>query len=117
MQVKSAQEVLLAEIKESLKKLNLGVCSLNTISVRQHDNYEVLGTSPLVIPEGIISITVVKDSIDGEVLISGNNSINYILRVEGESFSESVDENISRLSSYTITGSTTSTRFKVHLIK
>jgi len=117
MSVKSSEELILLQIKDQLSKLNLGICNINAKTLRVHENHEVLGTTPLIIPEGIISINIVKDSIDGEVLISGDNSLNYVLRVEGEYFSEAVDEKVSFLSGYTITGTTSSTRFKVHLIK
>lgn len=139
MSVNSISEKLLLQIKDKLVSLNTSICSLNDttsdnviqelqninnsiqslldINIRTHDNFEVTGTSPLIIAQGAISLTVVKDSAEGEVIISGNNGNNYTLRIEGENFSEGVDERVSVLSTYTITGSTSLTRFKVHLIK
>lgn len=139
MSVNSISEKLLLQIKDKLVSLNTSICSLNDttsdnviqelqninnsiqslldINIRTHDNFEVTGTSPLIIAQGAISLTVVKDSAEGEVIISGNNGNNYTLRIEGENFSEGIDERVSVLSTYTITGSTSLTRFKVHLIK
>lgn len=84
---------------------------------RSHENYVITGTTPLVIPSGLISISVTKTNGTGVVNISGDNGTNYPLTVLNENFSDGVNEAVSTLSAYIITGSLGGTTYKVHLIR
>lgn len=84
---------------------------------RIHENFVITGTTPLVIPAGLISMSVTKTNNTGTVNISGNNAVNYPLTVLNENFSDGVMESVSTLSSYTITGSAAGTTYKVHIIR
>lgn len=84
---------------------------------RIHDNFVITGTTPLVIPSGLISISVTKTNNAGVVEISGDNSIAYPLTINTENYSDSVNEEVSTLSGYTITGTLAGTTYKVHIIR
>ncbi len=84
-----------------------------TIKVRNH--YVVVGTTPLVIPSGYISVTVTKTSlpITGDVFVSGDNTVDFPLSLPGETYSIGVNEPQSNLSEVTITGSSSTVEYKV----
>lgn len=84
---------------------------------RIHENFVVTGTTPLVIPAGLISISVTKTSTAGIVNISGSTAVNFPLTAINENFTDSVNEAVSTLSAYTITGTTATTTYKVHIIR
>ena len=84
---------------------------------RVHQNFVVTGTTPLVIPAGLISISITKTNNTGIVNISGDNGTNFPLTFNRENFADSVNEAVSTLSSYTITGTLPGTTFKVHIIR
>lgn len=94
-------------------------CSSNERPIirRSHENYVITGTTPTVIPSGCISISIMKQSADGIVNISGDNATLFPLELENESFADGVNEESSILSSYTITGTTVTTRYKIHTIR
>ena len=87
------------------------------IQTRIHENFVVTGTTPLVIPEGAISISVTKTSNKGQVLVSGDNSIDFPLDFKTENFTDSINEGYSILTEYTITGTDADTTYKVHIIR
>ena len=95
--------------------LTEGYCPIRT--QRTHENFVITGTTPLTIPSGLISISVTKTNGTGIVNISGDNGTNYPLTVLNENFSDGVNEAVSTLSAYTITGSLGGTTYKVHLIR
>ena len=84
---------------------------------RIHQNFVVTGTTPLVIPSGAISISVTKTNNTGVVNISGDNGTNFPLTFNRENFADSVNEAVSTLSAYTITGTLAGTTYKVHIIR
>ena len=89
----------------------------NTILQKIHENFVVTGTTPLVIQSGAISISITKTNNTGVVNISGDNGINFPLTFNRENFTDSVNEAVSTLSAYTITGTLTGTTYKVHIIR
>lgn len=86
-------------------------------SERIHENFVVTGTTPLVIPAWLISISVTKTNNTGVVNISWDNATIFPLTFNRENFTDSVDEWYSTLSSYTITGTAAGTTYKVHTIR
>lgn len=88
-----------------------------TIIQRQHNNYLVTGTAPLVIPAGAISISIRKTNATGIVNISGDNATDFPLTVNNEVFTDGVTDGVSTLSAYTITGTAAGTTYKVHIIR
>lgn len=90
---------------------------VSTPTQRIHENFVITGTAPLVIPAGAISISVTKTNNTGIVNISGDNSINFPLTFNRENFADSVNEEVSTLSAYTITGTAAGTTYKVHIIR
>lgn len=95
------------------------VCNFpaNQLVQRIHENFVVTGTTPLVIPAGAISISVTKTNTTGVVNISGDNGTNFPLTFNRENFADSVNEAVSTLSAYTITGTAAGTTYKVHIIR
>ena len=93
----------------------IGKCSL--LTQRIHENFVVTGTTPLVIPEGLISISVTKTNNTGIVNISGDNGVDFPLELQGENFSDGVNEGYGTLSEYTITGTSVGTTYKIHIIR
>lgn len=95
-----------------------GTCTTaSTTTQRIHENFVATGTTPLVIPAGIVSISVTKTSTIGIVNISGNNGTDFPLTFNRENFSDSINEEVSTLSSYTITGTLAGSSYKVHVIR
>ena len=92
-----------------------GSCNYN--KQRIHENFVITGTTPLTIPDGAISISVTKTNASGIVNISGDNGIAFPLTFNRENFTDSVNESISTLSAYTITGTLAGTTYKVHIIR
>jgi hypothetical protein len=92
-----------------------GSCSI--VTQRRHENFVITGTTPLVIPAGAISISITKTNNTGFVNISGDNGINFPLTFNRENFTDSVNEEVSTLSAYTITGTSAGTTYKVHIIR
>ena len=88
-----------------------------TTTQRIHENFVVIGTTPLVIPAGAISISVTKTNNTGVVNISGDNGTVFPLTFNRENFTDSVNEAVSTLSAYTITGTLAGTTYKVHIIR
>ncbi len=84
---------------------------------RIHENFVVTGTTPLVIPVGAISISITKTNTTGVVNISGDNATVFPLTFNRENFTDNVNEAVSTLSAYTITGTLAGTTFKVHIIR
>ena len=93
----------------------IGKCSL--LTQRTHENFVVTGTTPLVIPEGLLSISVTKTNNTGIVNISGDNGVDFPLELQGESFGDGLNEGVSTLSAYTITGTLAGTTYKIHIIR
>ena len=93
----------------------IGACSI--VKQRVHQNFVVAGTTPLVIPAGAISISVTKTNNTGVVNISGDNGTDFPLTFNRENFADSVNESVSTLSAYTITGTLAGTTYKVHIIR
>ena len=92
-----------------------GACSF--VTQRIHENFVVTGSAPLVIPAGAISISVTKTNNTGVVNISGDNATAFPLTFNRENFTDSVNEAVSTLSAYTITGTLAGTTYKVHIIR
>ena len=93
-----------------------GACVVPTpLTTRLRNHHVALGTTPLVIPAGCISLTVTKTSIasTGDVLISGNNLTYFPLILPGETYSIGVSEPQSNFAEITIVGSTATTEYKV----
>jgi hypothetical protein len=65
----------------------------------------------------LISISVTRTNNEGVVNISGDNSTVFPLTFNGENFTDSVNEDVSTLSAYTITGTLADTTYKVHTIR
>jgi len=84
---------------------------------RRHENFVQTGTTPLVIPAGAISISITKTNTTGVVNISGDNATVFPLTFNRENFTDNVNEAVSTLSAYTITGTLAGTTFKVHIIR
>ena len=84
---------------------------------RVHENYVVTGTTPTIIPAGAIAISVTKTNNTGVINISGDNATAFPLTFNRENFTDSVNESVSTLSAYTITGTLAGTTFKVHIIR
>jgi hypothetical protein len=84
---------------------------------RIHENFVITGTTPLVIPAGVFSISVTKTSTIGVVNINGNNGTDFPLTFNRENFSDSINEEVSTLSAYTITGTLAGSSYKVHIIR
>lgn len=84
---------------------------------RRHENFVQTGTTPLVIPAGAIAISVTKTNNTGVINISGDNATAFPLTFNRENFTDSVNESVSTLSAYTITGTLAGTTFKVHIIR
>lgn len=84
---------------------------------RRHENFVQTGTTPLVIPAGAISISITKTNTTGVVNISGDNATVFPLTFNRENFTDSVNESVSTLSAYTITGTLAGTTYKVHIIR
>jgi len=87
------------------------------VPARKRSNFVITGTTPLFIGGNALSIIVTKTSSAGQVLINGDNGIDYPLDAQYEIFTDGVNEEVSTLTSYTITGSTPTTTYKVHLIR
>lgn len=100
-----------------LSTLGQILAQLQTKTQRIHQNYVVTGTTPLVIPAGAISISITKTSAGGIVNISGDNGTNFPLSALNENFNDGVNEAVSTLSAYTITGTTVGTTYKVHILR
>lgn len=88
-----------------------------TPTQRVHQNFVVTGTTPLVIPAGAISISITKTNNTGIVNISGDNGTNFPLTANNENYSDGVNEAVSTLSAYTLTGTVAGTSYKVHIIR
>ena len=89
----------------------------NLLIQRIHENFVVTGTTPLIIPAGAISISVTKTNNTGVVNISGDNATAFPLTFNRENFTDGVNEEVSTLSEYTITGTLAGTTYKVHIIR
>lgn len=84
---------------------------------RIHENFVVTGTTPTIIPAGAISISITKTNALGIVNISGDNGTNFPLTANNENYSDGVNEAVSTLSAYTLTGTVAGTSYKVHTIR
>jgi len=113
----SIKSIVMDDFKtSSVGNNNVGANKLSPTQ-RIHQNFVVTGITPLVIPAGAISISVTKTNNTGVVNISGDNATNFPLTFNRENFADSVNEAVSTLSAYTITGTLSGTTYKVHIIR
>lgn len=89
-------------------------CSSNPVT-RERNHYVITGTTPLVITQGFLSLTITKisTSASGDVLISGDNSTDYPLTLQGEIYTIGVNEPHSVISNITVIGTQVDTSYKV----
>ena len=73
------------------------------------------GTTPLVIPEGAISISITR--LSGTVKVKGYNGQDFLLTATNENFYDGVNEAVSILGAYTIEGATSTSSYKIHILR
>ena len=101
---------------------NVKVCNVDAFPgaskiQRVHENYLITGTTPTIIPAGAISISITKTNSVGIVNINGDNGTNFPLTANNENYSDGVNEAVSTLSAYILTGTVAGTSYKVHTIR